>query len=1396
MSFIPISTTQADILIKNYGTSNDKSTVQSYFKYYDNDPTTIFIDLPDGGFIDAPLVFNLNNIKFNLIAIGAGAGGSANLRTDFQCIYPGGGAGGGIVVANDFTIGSMGLSLVNNNMGGIGGYYSGQQSSCVDTWVPPTAGGSATLNTGTGIWIYNDPYENSSPFYYTIPYYYIAAGGGQGLYDIGTPVYTFNKAYSYSNYIGKISNDIYPPPTPPIDLNNIQDIKGAAGGNTNQFSPSPPYTNLAGGSLPLVTFSFKNHNGIDNGFVKAWNDMTLKLPIQPNSSTPSIPLYQPTVTTDGTSYTAEFTFGAGGAGASDKDGNFGGYAGKYQTGGPAQNGSNDRPPGTFAGETSAIAYSGNGGGGAYEAQGGQGASGTTVFWFTIPPPFTSPIILSSYPNRNITINISDYVDDYVTTNNSFLDQYFIDNTDWVTPDSITGGTTNIYPTNYNTLNPEYNNINFTSDPSSVFYTSLNNSYTVTNEWVPVQESSSNILINYLKYPIPDVSLTTQNPTNGMIPENNSTSNNAFTINYIITPNSNITTANSPYNTSPTISINIQDVNLQFNYTHTTSFTYNTNNNTSTCSLSITPDSFQSGTNTFSISFQDVSNTNLTENNGISEIQTLILSVVDPLIAYDISVNTLEDELVSIDLSGSNYGNYPFDFYISTLPSHGTLLLNGSTTLTSVPFNIGEQLSYTQQNFTLEYQVDHNYFGTDTFEYYVKDPSTDISSNTAIVDISINSVDDGPESYDVHYSVRLGKTINIDLSANDIDSSTDFSYTLISLPQYSKLSIDNIDISYAGVQPADFSYVIPNQSYDLSYTAGLGNIGYTGNTFQYYSTDDSDVSSNIATAFVFVSPDAYDASYILFEQGERLLSLQSTGTYNYDFYIDNLPTNGTLYYNNTPLSTGLFGNANGNINITYKPDQYYFGQDTFNWHAISQGLNGTTIDNTTNTATVDLSINKIDLPPIVGNIRVNFYINKQGEYFNEMNEKITPSITLEGFDIDNDSFKFYILNNPIFLDPDDESFYDPLNSATIGGLKQNDGTLIDSSGQPVLVTSDTSNVLFDLYKNSYQGTGVFSYYALETNDEFRASNIGYVFVNIRYAPTDGCDVGSGPDPPRTWTRASTPCISMSSILNGLPLTPSRLDERRKAEIFQYKNNNMNVSSKVLYSRLARGIRQRGQTFATQNQIFTDPNTQRLKLQTSNGPLKCPKSLINYAYTDQNDVPGPVRRITYDPAVPLTRWITQRQYKTAGDKWPQTGPYSIYVNPINYDDNIILPTPIPSNFPQPTIPYPIANNITVTIYQTGIEYTISLSGETNITSQDLSYVLVDVPEVVLTEGTLKNDVTTFYSSTIFPYDLGNDKDLSYNDTDISGGNQVIPYRVINDVGLYSNIANINLVFFNPT
>ena len=146
--------------------------------------------------------------------------------------------------------------------------------------------------------------------------------------------------------------------------------------------------------------------------------------------------------------------------------------------------------------------------------------------------------------------------------------------------------------------------------------------------------------------------------------------------------------------------------------------------------------------------------------------------------------------------------------------------------------------------------------------------------------------------------------------------------------------------------------------------------------------------------------------------------------------------------------------------------------------------------------------------VVGDIRVNFYINKQGDYFNERNETITNSITLEGFNTNGDSFNFYILNNPIFLDPTNETFYDPSNSDTIGGLTQNDisGTPIDSFNNAIEVTSDTSNVLFNLYNNSYQGTGVFSYYASDASGS--TSNIGYVFVNIRYAATDGCDVEHG------------------------------------------------------------------------------------------------------------------------------------------------------------------------------------------------------------------------------------------------------------------------------------------------
>lgn len=134
----------------------------------------------------------------------------------------------------------------------------------------------------------------------------------------------------------------------------------------------------------------------------------------------------------------------------------------------------------------------------------------------------------------------------------------------------------------------------------------------------------------------------------------------------------------------------------------------------------------------------------------------------------------------------------------------------------------------------------------------------------------------------------------------------------------------------------------------------------------------------------------------------------------------------------------------------------------------------------------------------------------------------------------------------------------------------------------------------------------------------------------------------------WTRAHTDCVD----LTGTTMTRDDLSEKRKATIFQYKNNSAGFSKKQNYSRLARGIgRQRGQTFATQSDTYTNSNTKTLPL--NNTVLECTGSSINWALTNQNDTPGPVRRITNNPSVPLTNYIVRRTYLAGNNKWPQFG-----------------------------------------------------------------------------------------------------------------------------------------------
>jgi len=156
----------------------------------------------------------------------------------------------------------------------------------------------------------------------------------------------------------------------------------------------------------------------------------------------------------------------------------------------------------------------------------------------------------------------------------------------------------------------------------------------------------------------------------------------------------------------------------------------------------------------------------------------------------------------------------------------------------------------------------------------------------------------------------------------------------------------------------------------------------------------------------------------------------------------------------------------------------------------------------------------------------------------------------------------------------------------------------------------------------------------------------------------------PDPPRLWSREQYGCPPNAT---DDPLFYEKLSERRKAEIFKYKNNANNMSKKQQYANISRGRNYTGkQSWATQSATITDPNTNNLPrvgatpipltdpVILNGGTLQCKSgNQTQCAMSYENDTPGPARSICLNPAVPLYNFNVKRTYRAGGGKWPYIG-----------------------------------------------------------------------------------------------------------------------------------------------
>jgi hypothetical protein len=133
-------------------------------------------------------------------------------------------------------------------------------------------------------------------------------------------------------------------------------------------------------------------------------------------------------------------------------------------------------------------------------------------------------------------------------------------------------------------------------------------------------------------------------------------------------------------------------------------------------------------------------------------------------------------------------------------------------------------------------------------------------------------------------------------------------------------------------------------------------------------------------------------------------------------------------------------------------------------------------------------------------------------------------------------------------------------------------------------------------------------------------------------------GYNPIPPREWSRFENPCAYSNIDVPQNAAAAYRIAVLKKGNVLQYKNNSANITKRQRYAQIAKGAWvNRTTTWATQTQVYTNPNTNSLKranyvnldtntLLPTSLPLTCsvpavpPNSILPPINTNGNSGPG--------------------------------------------------------------------------------------------------------------------------------------------------------------------------------
>ncbi|EID17756.1 hemagglutinin/hemolysin-like protein [Mycolicibacterium phlei RIVM601174] len=328
-----------------------------------------------------------------------------------------------------------------------------------------------------------------------------------------------------------------------------------------------------------------------------------------------------------------------------------------------------------------------------------------------------------------------------------------------------------------------------------------------------------------------------------------------------------------------------------------------------------------GTDTFTY---EASDGELTSNTALVTI--VVTNVNDAPVANDDSFTVDEDTELTMDVLANDVDADKDALTVVGVvsgPSSGTLTLNEDGTFTYTP--------------------DLNFNGTDTFTYEVSDGQG--GTDTALVTISVTSVNDAPvagtDTYTVNEDTVLTVPVGTGLLANDtdVDGGT-LSATLTTEPAHGTVTV-NTDGSFTYTPVANY-----NGTDSFTYTVSDGQGGTAVGTV------------NITVIAVNDAPVAVTDNYSVNE--DTVLTVPAgTGLLANDTDVDGGAL--TVIANTNPAHGTLTLNPNGTF--TYTPHENYNGADSFTY-TVSDGQGGTAV------GTVNITVNPVNDRPVAVNDSFN------------------------------------------------------------------------------------------------------------------------------------------------------------------------------------------------------------------------------------------------------------------------------------------------------------------------------------------------------------------------------------------------------------------------------------------